>query len=148
MPSLDQIGHEAFNRDQQDFLVLVKGYALDRLVLPDLLWPVLVALDFSMLFQRSEHHDERNALLVYHSPEIFDRGVQRALRRNEQLVVPLYGCVDVICVDIRIINVFIALDQPDTRMLDCHSERKLVRLCYLPGKKIIGLRYLQGLSSA
>ena len=90
-----------------------------------------------MLFQRSEHHDERNALLVYHSPEIFDRGVQRALRRNEQLVVPLYGCVDVICVDVRIINVFIALDQPDTRMLDCHSERKLVRLCCLSRKKII-----------
>lgn len=109
-PSLNQIGHEAFNRDQQDFLVIVKGNALNRLVLPDLLWPILVALDFSVLFQRSEHHDERNALLVHLSPEIFDRGVKGALSGDKQLVVPLYGCVNVICVDVRIINVFIALD--------------------------------------
>ena len=86
-----------------------------------------MALDFSVLLQCSEHHDERNALLVHHAPEIFDRSVQRPLRRNKQLVVPLDGCVDVICVDVRIIDVFIALYQSHPRVLDWQNERKLVR---------------------
>ena len=49
-PSLDQVGHEAFNRNQEHFFVIVKWNALNRLILPDLSRPILMALHLGVLF--------------------------------------------------------------------------------------------------
>ena len=78
-----------------------------------------MTLDLGVLLKRGEHHNERYALLVNHSPEIFDRCVQGPLRRDKQLVVPLNRRVDVVRIDVRVVDVFIALDQSDPSVLDC-----------------------------
>jgi hypothetical protein len=57
-PALDQVGHEALNGDKEHLFIIVKGNSRHRLVLPDLLGPVLVALDFGMFFQVCQHDDE------------------------------------------------------------------------------------------
>ena len=82
-----------------------------------------MTLDLGVLLERREHHDERHALLVHRSPEIFDRRVQGALRRDEKLIIALNRRVDVVRIDVRVVDVFIALDESDPGVLDCeHTE--------------------------
>ena len=78
-----------------------------------------MTLDLGVLLERREHHDKRHALLVDRSPEIFDRRVQGPLRRDEKLIIPLDRRVDVVRIDVRVVDVFIALDESDSGVLDC-----------------------------
>jgi hypothetical protein len=86
-PALDQVGHEGLDGEEANFFVVLEGNAADTLVFPDLTGPVLVALDLRVLLQVGQHNDQRDALLVHHTPEVLDGRLKRPLRRNEQLVV-------------------------------------------------------------
>ena len=77
-----------------------------------------MTLDFGVLFESGEHDYEGYPFLVDHSPEIFDCCVQGPLRRDKQLVIPLNRRIDVVCIDVRVVNVFISLDQSDPSVLD------------------------------
>ena len=46
-----------------------------------------MTLNFRVLLEVREHHDERHSLLVYHAPEVLYGRLQRALCRDEQLIV-------------------------------------------------------------
>jgi len=91
---------------------------LDALILPNLLWPVLVALDLGMLLEVGEHDDERDALLVDHAPEVLNGGVEGALRRDEQLVVARDCRIYIVRIDVRVVDVFITLNQTHASMLE------------------------------
>lgn len=71
--SLDKAGHQALDRDQEHFFIIVEWDALHGLVLPDLRGPVLVALYFRVLIQMCQHDYQRYPLLVDHSPKVFNR---------------------------------------------------------------------------
>ena len=77
-----------------------------------------MTLDLRVLFQMGEHDDERDSFLVDHAPEILNSRLERALRRDEQLIVSRDARVDEVRVDIRIANVFVSLNETHTRMLD------------------------------
>ena len=117
-PSLDEIGHEDFNWDQEHFLVVVKRYASHALVLPDLLRPVLMTLNLWMLFQLGQAYDQRDAFLINHAPEVFDGRLQRSLCGNEKLIVAVYWGVDIVRIDVWIIYVFTALNKSYSRVFN------------------------------
>ena len=72
-PSLDQVRHEGFHRNEKYFLIAVKGDTLYRFVFPNLTRPVLMTLDLRMLLQMRQHDNQRDAFLVNHSPKILNR---------------------------------------------------------------------------
>ena len=84
---LNQIRHARLNADKQDFFVVFEGDAAVVVAFPHLAGPVLVTLDLGVLLEVREHDNERNSLLLDHAPEILHRGLERALRSDEQLVV-------------------------------------------------------------
>ena len=77
-----------------------------------------MALDLRVLFQMRQHDDERDSFLVNHAPEILYCRLQRALRRNEQLVVSRDTGVDEVGVDIRVANVLVSLNEAHSGVLD------------------------------
>ena len=99
-PSLDEVGHERLNRDEEHLLITVKGYTLHRFILPDLTRPVLMALDLCVLLQMCQHHDQRNAFLVNHPPKILNCRLKRPLCRYKELIVARDACIDKVRIDI------------------------------------------------
>lgn len=71
--SLDQIRHEGLNRNEQNFFVVIERNSRDTFVFPNLFRPILVTLDFSVLFQLGQHDDKRHSFLVNHAPKVFNR---------------------------------------------------------------------------
>lgn len=50
---------------------------------PSLLGPVLGAFDLGVLLQVGQHHDQLQAVLPYHAPEVVDGRVCGSLRADE-----------------------------------------------------------------
>ena len=117
-PALNQIRHEALDGDEEHFLIAVERDALNAFILPHLRRPVLVTLDLSVLLEVRQHDDERDSLLVNHSPEVFYCCLEWPLRSDEQLVVATDRSVNEVGVDVRITYVLITLDQTDARVFD------------------------------
>jgi len=115
---LDQIWHQCFDRNQSHLLVFIENNSLLSLIGTDLPWPVLIALDLAMFLGMCQHDDERDLLLVDHAPEVLLCLRQWPLRRNKQLVVLGRARVNVVCVDVRIVDVLVPLQQAYLRVLE------------------------------
>ena len=77
-----------------------------------------MTLDLRMLLQVGKHYDEGDTFIVHHAPEVLDRRLKRALSRDEQLVVARNRRVDVVCIDVRIGDVLVALNESHTCVLN------------------------------
>jgi hypothetical protein len=100
----------------------------------DLSREVLVALHLPAFFVTGQHDDQLNFLLPNHAPKILYGVREGPLSRDEKLIVLSSGGIDVVCIDIRIIDIGVSLCQPHASVLDYN--------------KIIGsVRSLQGLRS-
>ena len=105
-------------RYQVNFFVPVKDYTMLRFIFLDLSRPVLMALYFRILLSVSQHNNQGYTFLVYHTPKIFNRRLERALGRDEQLVVTFQCCIDVVSIYVRVISIIIPLSEPYLRMFD------------------------------
>lgn len=77
-----------------------------------------MALNFGVLLEVREHHDQRHSLLVYHSPKVLNGDLQWALRCYEKLIVSRDGSVDVVCIDVAVVDVLVALDETHSCVLE------------------------------
>ena len=103
-----EICHHTFARHEyylHYLSILLKSQALSNLR-----WPVLVALCLPMLLALCEIDDELAVFLQDHSPKVFFRRRQRALSRNECLIIDLKHRINVISIDIWVCDVCTPLD--------------------------------------
>ena len=112
----DEAIHQALARDQGDLDALARLLKIEAL--SDLVGPVLVAFDLPMLLRLSQINNQPRALLQNHAPKVLLGLRQRALRRDERLVIELDGAVDVVGVDVRVGNVGAALHEADASVLE------------------------------
>lgn len=59
-----------------------------------------MALHFRVLLQVRQHDDQRDSFLIDHAPEVLNCGLERALRRDKQLIVAAHGRVNEVGVDV------------------------------------------------
>ena len=110
--ALDEVGHDGLDGG--------KGHAevVKREALLHFERPVLVALCLPVFLDAAEHDDELHFLLVDHAPEVLAGGWKGPLGGDEELVVLVRRCVDVVGVYERIINISVPLHQPNPCVLD------------------------------
>ena len=113
-----QIWHKRLHGYQEHLLITFEWNSLHAFVLPNLSWPVLVTLDLCVLLQVCQHDNQRDALLVNHAPKVLDSRFKRSLCCDKELVIASDRCVDEVRIDIRIIDVFIPLDEANASMFN------------------------------
>ena len=105
-------------RYQVNFFISIENYAMLGFVFLDLSWPVLMTLYFCILLSMSQHNNQRYTFLVYHTPKIFNRRLERTLSRDKQLVVTFQCCINVVSINVRVISIIVPLSEPNLRMFD------------------------------
>lgn len=128
----DQVLHQALARDQDHFNVLLA--LVEAEALSNLRGPVLVALDLSVLLGLSQVDDQPRVLLVNHPPEVLLGLGKRTLGCDEGLVVCRNCGVDIVCIDVRVVNIGCSLHQSHLSMLEWLQVRisiKILSCCLL-----------------
>ena len=77
-----------------------------------------MALDLRVLLEMGKHDDQWNFFLVNHTPEVLDCRLKRSLSGDKKLIVWTDRRINVIRVDVRVVDVLIALDQTNARVLN------------------------------
>jgi len=91
-----------------------------------------MTLGAPMFFSVGQHYYERAVIMVDHSPEILSGAFKRPLGSNEELIISGYRRIDVVSVYVRVVDVFIALEQTYSRVFKglkfCISVQLATRL--------------------
>ena len=80
---LDKVWHHFLMWNQVYFLVSIEDDTMLWFVFLYLSWPVLVTFNFGIFLGMGKHYNKRYSFLVYHTPEVFNCGLERTLCCNE-----------------------------------------------------------------
>ena len=108
--------HQRLRRVKNQLLFL--AIFLKSIIFAHFTWPILVALDFSMLLGFGQVDDESCVFLKDHSPEVLLCLGKRALGSYESLVIDLGRRVDIVSIDIGVIDILITLNQAHFGMFE------------------------------
>jgi hypothetical protein len=114
--------HQSFGRYQNylyNYSILFKFQAFSNFRRP-----VLITLNFSMLFCFCKINNKLWILLINHSPKIFFCVWKRSLSSYKGLIIRLKYRIDIISIDVRVRNIIASLNQFDS----CVHERLKIRV--------------------